>query len=107
MTESQPQNLAACEPEYGAAATASALYLLRHAARLTQEELARRAALTRETVSRVERGREAPQRQTQLRLARALGYPPEVIFPQNDQDPSVTTGPVTTSPEDSGRYVAT
>ncbi len=59
-----------------------ALYLLRHARRWSQEDLGERAGgLTRETVSRIERGVEKPRPATQARLAAALGQPVGVVFP--------------------------
>lgn len=60
---------------------APALYLLRHARRWSQGELGQRAELTRESVSRIERGVEAPRPATQARLAAALGWPVETVFP--------------------------
>lgn len=69
------------EPRYGDRPTVSPLYLVRHSRRWTQGELARRAGLTQETVSRLERGLERPRASTRARLAEALGQPEQLLFP--------------------------
>jgi len=51
----------------------------RKAAGFTQAELAERAELAFETVSRVESGREPPSLRTAVRLADALGLPLDVV----------------------------
>jgi len=70
------------EPRYEGARSANPLYLFRHARRWTQGELAERAGLTQETISRLERGLERPRAITRARLAEALGYAVEVVFPE-------------------------
>lgn len=47
---------------------------------LSQEELARRAGVARESVSRIECGRK-PTLETAQALAAALDYPFELVFP--------------------------
>jgi transcriptional regulator with XRE-family HTH domain len=59
----------------------SPLALLRFRSGLTQEELAERAGIARESVSRLERGG-MPQFTTAAALARALGVPVDAIFPR-------------------------
>ncbi len=78
---SKPQ-AASYEPDYGEPRLASPLYLFRHLRRWTQAELAERAGLTQETISRLERGLERPRTSTRARLAEALGFDAEVVFPE-------------------------
>jgi transcriptional regulator with XRE-family HTH domain len=60
---------------------ASLLALAWLAEGLSQEELAARAGIARETLSRLERGEQGPRLATARALARALDYPFELIFP--------------------------
>ena len=46
----------------------------------TQEELARRACVTRKTINTVETGRYVPSTYLALKLARVFGVPVEEIF---------------------------
>ena len=64
----------------------SDLALCRIASGLTQAELAERAGLARETVSRIEGGH-APNLRTARALATALGWPVDTLFPQPDEAP--------------------
>lgn len=52
---------------------ARTLLIRRIKARLSQEELAAKAGVRPETISRIESGRYRPQRETMARLDRALG----------------------------------
>lgn len=52
----------------------------RHAAGLTQAELARKAGLTRQTISAIEAGQYVPNTAVALRLAQALGCAVEDLF---------------------------
>lgn len=56
----------------------------RRIARLTQRELAEKAGLHPETVSRLERGATtgSPEAETLRRLATALDMTPEALFPE-------------------------
>ncbi|MEZ0294170.1 MAG: helix-turn-helix transcriptional regulator, partial [Solirubrobacteraceae bacterium] len=56
----------------------------RVAAGLTQEELARRAAVSRALVGAVERGRHMPAADAAIRLAAALGSSVERLFGSAD-----------------------
>lgn len=67
--------------EYASPETAPALFLLRHSRRLTQAELAALAGISRESVGKIERGDERPRRKTAQKLAVALGWPVETVFP--------------------------
>jgi len=61
---------------------------LRIAAFLTQDGLARRAGLSRDTVARLEAGRISlgrPRMSTLTALAAALGVPPEQLLPDPGQ----------------------
>lgn len=60
------------------------LRLVRTAQGLSQQELARRARLTRQTVNAVEAGRYVPNTAVALRLARALGCSVEELFHLDD-----------------------
>ena len=55
------------------------LKALRLEARLTQQELASRAAITRSTLSRIERGQKQPDAPSLRRLAEALRVEPEEL----------------------------
>ena len=81
----QPVVVASQVGIYGATRL-SPLYLLRHSRRLSQAALAQRAGLARETISRLEMGRESPRWETVLKLADALGYPPTTLFPPPRRD---------------------
>jgi transcriptional regulator with XRE-family HTH domain len=59
----------------------SALKILRAARGMRQADLAAAAAVSREEVSHLERGRHRPQLATAERLADALGVPVTVAFP--------------------------
>lgn len=54
---------------------------MRQLHRLKQRELADRAGVTRETISRLESGLQVPKHETALRLAAALGCSAESLFP--------------------------
>lgn len=56
----------------------------RRLARLTQRELASRAGVHKETISRLERGAVAgsPEAETLRKLASALALSPEQLFPE-------------------------
>jgi putative transcriptional regulator len=47
---------------------------------MTQEELAGRAGVTRQTIISIERGRYRPSIELALRLARVFGVPVEALF---------------------------
>ena len=81
----------------------SPLRMARWVRGLSQRDLAVRAHVARETVSRVERGM-SPQLRTAHALSGALGLPIPELFPQNDERPACTPGVATTSPEDGGRH---
>jgi transcriptional regulator with XRE-family HTH domain len=59
---------------------------LRQTARLSQEELAERAAIHRTYVSQIERGLKSPTIVMLLKLARALNTPPSKIVRQLEID---------------------
>jgi transcriptional regulator with XRE-family HTH domain len=61
---------------------ASTLTLARLARGLSQEELAERAGIARETISRLETGRARPRLATARAIVRALGYPFDLVFPE-------------------------
>jgi transcriptional regulator with XRE-family HTH domain len=65
------------------AAPPSAIRTVRLLSGLSQAELAHRAGLRRETVSRVERGA-SPQLRTARALAEALGLDVELLFPREE-----------------------
>jgi DNA-binding XRE family transcriptional regulator len=48
---------------------------------LSQSELAQSAAVTQQTISKVERGTVCPHDSLKIRLAIALGQPPALLFP--------------------------
>jgi putative transcriptional regulator len=50
------------------------------AGEMTQEELARRIGMTRQTVAAIEQGRYAPSLEAAFRIARAFGQPLEAVF---------------------------
>jgi transcriptional regulator with XRE-family HTH domain len=66
--------------------TTSPLYLFRHLKHWSQAELAKRAGVTRETVSHLERGAQRPKLETAAGLSHALGVPVEVLFPPNREE---------------------
>lgn len=59
---------------------ARALARARHAAGLTQEELARRSGTAQAVISRIERGVVSPSLETLTKIARGLGMRPVVVF---------------------------
>jgi transcriptional regulator with XRE-family HTH domain len=61
--------------------TSSLLRFHREALRFSKAELARRADLSYETITRLEAGRHVPQYRTQHRLADALSVPVVELFP--------------------------
>jgi DNA-binding XRE family transcriptional regulator len=80
------------EPDQPVRALAWRVHRLRVGAFLTQEGLAQRAGLSRDTVARLEAGRTAlgrPRMRTLTALAAALGVPPEQLVP----DPGQLWGP--------------
>jgi DNA-binding XRE family transcriptional regulator len=52
----------------------------------SQEELARRAKVSTWTIQRAETGKLVPHVMTQEKIARALGVPRDVLFPEDGQD---------------------
>jgi transcriptional regulator with XRE-family HTH domain len=58
----------------------------RHDAGLTQEELAVRAKLSREYVSKLERGQQSPTVDTLFRLAAILGIKASVLLSRVEQE---------------------
>ena len=58
------------------------VHLKRHRAErgLTQEDLAERAGVTRQTIISIEHGRYSPSTELALRLARLFGVPVESLF---------------------------
>lgn len=57
---------------------------------LTQEDLARRCGVTRQTIIALEAGRYAPSLELAFRLARAFGVGVEDVFNWVEQGPSTT-----------------
>lgn len=51
-----------------------------HAGGMTQQELAGRVGVTRQTVNAIEGGKYAPSLEIAFRIARALGRPLEEVF---------------------------
>ena len=80
----------------------SPLALARFSRGLTQHQFAERARVSRETISRLERGT-TPQLTTAQSIATALGLSVEVVFPKNDEDAVTTRRLVTASPRQ-GRH---
>ena len=74
----------------------TSLRTLRLIAGFTQKELAVAAGLRRPTISALESGRQKPRPETARRIADALGYPAESIFP-DDERPATDRALVTTS----------
>jgi len=73
-----------------------ALRSLRKERRLTQAELAERAGLAYETISRIESGREPPSLRTAMALADALEEPLDHVVgrkPTDDGEPLVARSP--------------
>ncbi len=52
----------------------------------SQEELAHRARISNMTVYRIEKGVHTPFRITQDAIARALGLPTEIVFPESVEE---------------------
>lgn len=75
----------------------SVLAVFRFAASMTQEELARRAHVTRETVGALEAGRHQPRRLTAESIASALGVEPSILWPRNDNGRACNAAEVTTT----------
>jgi putative transcriptional regulator len=50
------------------------------AGEMTQEELARRIGMTRQTVAAIEQGKYAPSLEAAFRIARTFGQPLEAVF---------------------------
>jgi putative transcriptional regulator len=65
-------------------ATVSPIAIRRFIAGLTQADLAERAGISRDTISRLERG-EHPRLVTARALARALGTPVGDLFPESEE----------------------
>ena len=65
----------------------------RKAAGLTQAELAERADLAFETISRIESGREPPSLRTAISLADALGLPLDVVVGRTVAAPAAAAPP--------------
>lgn len=68
------------QPEVNRPGPTPPLGILRHSRQWSQAELATRAGLARETISRLENGREQPSWETIRKLADALGYPAGILF---------------------------
>jgi transcriptional regulator with XRE-family HTH domain len=66
------------------ASPVSPIALQRFLLRLSQSELADRAGLSRETVSRLERG-ERPRLDTARALSHALGVDVAILFPESEE----------------------
>ncbi len=66
----------------------TALRVYRAAAGLSEEALADRAGLSRNTISRLERGLHKPRRETVQAIAGALGRSPSAVFPPGVDDGS-------------------
>ena len=66
------------------------VHLKRHRSErgLTQEELADRVRVTRQTIISIERGRYSPSIELALRLARLFGVPVEALFGLDEPEPS-------------------
>ena len=56
------------------------------AGEMTQEELARRIGMTRQTVAAIEQGKYAPSLEAAFRIARAFGQPLEAVFQWVQED---------------------
>lgn len=54
--------------------------------RLTQDELARRIGVSRQTINAMEAGKYVPSTVLALKLAQVFGKPVEVIFQLDDED---------------------
>lgn len=50
------------------------------AGEMTQEELARRIGMTRQTVAAIEQGKYSPSLEAAFRIARVFGQPLEAVF---------------------------
>jgi DNA-binding XRE family transcriptional regulator len=61
---------------------------IRARAGLTQEELAKRAGLSVDTIKRIERGSNRPILLTQYAIAQALGMEREEVFPDAAEVPA-------------------
>lgn len=75
--------LAVRDPSYAGHPTP--LRVFRAAQGLSQGSLADSAGVSRNTISRLERGCNVPTRTTRSRLARALGLDELMLFPLNDE----------------------
>ena len=67
--------------------SASPIALLRFVANLSQTALADRCGVSRDTISRLERG-ERPRLDTARALAHALGVDVATLFPENEERPA-------------------
>jgi putative transcriptional regulator len=56
------------------------------AGEMTQQELARRIGMTRQTVAAIEQGKYAPSLEAAFRIARVFGQPLEAVFQWVDED---------------------
>ncbi len=72
------------------------LALVRFGLGLTQGQLADRAEVARETISRLERGA-TPQLTTAQSIASALGLPVDAIFPKDDDEGAASQPPLVTT----------
>lgn len=54
--------------------------------RMTQEELAEKARVSQSTISRLETGEMKASDTARVRIARALGVEPHILFPYIDRD---------------------
>lgn len=67
---------------------------LRKQANLSQERLAQRMEVSRETIRRIEKGEHLPGWRTMFRLANALGVSVSQLFPERFSPAPRTTGAV-------------
>ena len=75
------------------------LLQLRQTAGLSQEELARRSALSRTSIVNVEKGRQGVSLDTLFRLSKALGVTPAELLPNapSENGPRIAIGPDSSS----------
>jgi transcriptional regulator with XRE-family HTH domain len=64
----------------------SSLKTARHLRGLEQRELARQCGVSQPWISYLERGKVSPSRALKCRIARVLGLPAAVLFPEDGDD---------------------